>query len=110
MSKFLLVKNDNGCRIKATVTRSDTGLAVDLRDAIPKLKFKKKNTGSILSNITSSGVSDSDKLLGICEFVFAAADLNINSGDYIGEIEVTFGSGSIETVFEELEFKVREDF
>ena len=110
MSKFFLVKNDNGSRIKATITRSDTGAAVDLSDATPKLKFKKKNTGSVLSTITSSGVVAADKELGICEFVFTASDLNINSGDYIGEIEVTFASGTIETVFEELEFKVREDF
>jgi hypothetical protein len=28
----------------------------------------------------------------------------------VGEVEVTFSSGAIETVFEELEFMVREDY
>ena len=110
MSTFLLVKNNNGSKIKATITRSDTGAAVDLRDATPRLKFKKKNAGTVLSTIDSSTLSEADKELGICQFVFSGGELSINSGDYVGEIEVSFLSGTIETVFEELEFKVREDF
>ena len=110
MSKFLLVKNDNGSRIKATITRSDTGVAVDLSNATPKLKFKKKNTGTLLSTLASSTTSSANKEAGICEFVFTGTDLNINSGDYVGEIEITFSDGTIETIFEELDFTVREDF
>tara|TARA_R110000744_G_scaffold211644_1_gene330756 strand:- start:1966 stop:2310 length:345 start_codon:yes stop_codon:yes gene_type:complete len=110
MSKFFLVKNDNGSRIKATITRSDTGVAVDLSNATPKLKFKKKNTGTLLSTLASSTTSSANKEAGICEFVFTGTDLNINSGDYVGEIEITFSDGTIETIFEELDFTVREDF
>ena len=106
MSKFFLVKNDNGSRIKATITRSDTGVAVDLSDATPKLKFKKKNTGTVSSSTTVTA----DKEAGICQFAFSGTDLNINSGDYVGEIEITFSDGTIETIFEELDFTVREDF
>tara|TARA_R110000796_G_scaffold132777_3_gene248195 strand:+ start:1441 stop:1773 length:333 start_codon:yes stop_codon:yes gene_type:complete len=110
MSTFFLVKNDNGPQIKATITRSDTGAAVDLGNATPKLKFKKKNTAAVLSTIDSSTTDEADKEAGICQFSFTSSELDIVSGDYVGEIEINFSNGTIETIFEELEFTVREDF
>ncbi len=110
MSTFFLVQNDNGSQIKATITRSDTGAVVDLSAATPKLKFKKKNTGTVLSTISSSTTVTADKAAGICQFTFSGSELDIVSGDYVGEIEITFSDGTIETIFEELEFTVREDF
>ena len=110
MSTFFLVKNDSGSQIKATITRSDTGAVVDLLATTPKLKFKKKNTATVLSTINSSTTAAADKEAGICQFAFTGSELAIMSGDYVGEIEITFSDGTIETIFEELEFTVREDF
>lgn len=109
MSTFYLVQGDNGSAIKATITRSDTGEAVDLTEATPRLKFKKRNTSTVLSTLQSSS-SEEDQENGICQFAFLTTDLNINSGDYQAEIEITFDDGSIETVFEELDIVVREEF
>jgi hypothetical protein len=36
--------------------------------------------------------------------------LDQSSGDYEGEIQITFFDGTIQTVYELLKFKVREDF
>ena len=110
MSTFFLVQGDNGSQIKATITRSDTGAAVDLSSATPRLKFKKRNTSTVLTTIDSFTSVTEDQEAGICQFAFNTAALNINAGDYVGEIEITFSDGTIETVYEELEFTLREDY
>lgn len=110
MSTFYLVQGDNGSEIKATITRSDTGAAVDLSSATPRLKFKKRNTSVILSTIESSTASSDDQIAGICQFAFGTNDLDITAGDYVAEIEITFADGSVETVYEELNFTLREDY
>jgi hypothetical protein len=39
-----------------------------------------------------------------------AGDLDLDAGDYEGEIEVTLGDGTIETIFNPLQFTIREEF
>ncbi len=47
---------------------------------------------------------------GICIFIFASGQLDIDAGYYEGEIEVVSNSGTRETVYEVIDFYVREDF
>ena len=105
-----LVQGDAGSQVKATITRADTGSALDLTEATARLKFKKKHTSTVLRTITSSTTSASDLLAGIAVFVFSSSALDVSPGDYVGEIEVTYDSGDIETVYEQIEIMVREDF
>ena len=108
MTTVYLVQSDTGSQIKVTLTREDTGNTVDLRDSIVRLKFKKKNTATVLSTLTAN--VGSDFATGEANFVFSGSDTDISAGDYVGEIEVTFTEGSIESVFEILDIVVREDF
>lgn len=108
MTTVYLVQSDTGSQIKVTLTREDTGNAVDLRDSTVLLKFKKKNTSNVLSTITANAGSDFEN--GEAIFIFSGSDTDISAGDYVGEIEVTFSEGSIESVFETLDIVVREDF
>lgn len=110
MDTLYLVQGDNGSQIKVEITRDDTGLPVNLTGSTPTLKFKKKNTANVLSEINSAVVSSDDLVAGIAIFQFNTSELNITAGDYIGEIQVTFDDGTIETVYEELQFTVREDY
>ena len=110
MDTLYLVQGDNGSQLKVVLTRNDTGDAVDLTGSIVTLKFKKKNTDNILSTINSSVIDAADLEAGIAIFLFDSDDLNILPGDYVGEVSITFPSGYIETVFEQLEFFVREDY
>ena len=110
MSTFYLVQGDNGSQIKTTITRSDTGEPVDLRSATPRLKFKKRNSSTVLTTINSSTTAEEEKQNGICRFAFGSSDLDINAGEYLAEIEISFNDGTIETVYEELEFTLREDY
>lgn len=109
MSAINLVQGDTGPQIKATLTRSDTGSVIDISGATTTLNFRKANTSTNLFTLTSQA-GDTDSENGICIFVFGTNDLDLAAGDYEGEIEVVFNSGTRETVYEIIEFNLREDF
>lgn len=106
---FYLVKDDVGTQILATLTREDDGSAVDLSGATVKMYFRKKGTTAILATLTSIS-NQEDLALGRAIFAFANGDLDVDEGKYEGEIEATFTSGNIESVFEIIPFYVRADF
>lgn len=103
-----LVQGDTGPQIKATLTRADTGDAIDLSEATTRLHFRKANTSTNLFSLTNSA-GTSDKESGICIFVFSGSNLDLSAGDYQGEIEVVFSDSTRETVYELIEFNIRED-
>ena len=106
---FYLVQDDIGTQVRATITREDDNLPADLSDATVVLKFRAKGTSTILSTIDC--ISSSAQLLnGEAVFQFTNGQLSVEEGKYEGEIEATFTDGRIESVFEKLEFYVRQDF
>lgn len=104
-----LVQGDTAPQIKATVTRSDTGDVVDVSNATVTLHFRRKFTDTVLFSMTNQG-NEQLAIEGICIFVFTSGQLNIDAGEYEGEIEVVFNGGTRETVYETLDFVMREDF
>lgn len=106
---ILLVQGDTGPQIKVTLTREDSGLAEDLTGATVSLHFKKKNTDTVLFTLTGQSTAD-EKVDGVTFFLFANGQLNLDAGKYVGEVEVVFESGTRETVYEIIEFTLREDF
>ena len=48
MAVINLVQGDTGPQIKATLTRSDTGSAIDISGATTKMHFRKANTSTNL--------------------------------------------------------------
>jgi len=107
---FYLVKDDNAPQVKATITREDDGSIVDLTGCTVVLKFRKK--GSTTTLFTLSGVNNpaTNYAKGIVLFSFGATDLDLDSGYYEGEIEITYPAGTVETIYELLNFKLRADF
>lgn len=106
---YTLVKNDTAPQIKATITREDDGSLVDFENGTCKLKFRKKDTNTILFTLLAADVGDNFKE-GAAIFSFSGTQLNIDAGYYQGEIEVTYVSGVVETLYEILDFYVRDDF
>ena len=104
-----LVQGDIGTQVKATIRREDDGSAVDLSEATVRFKFRKKGTSTVLTTLTPVSGSE-DAANGIVIFQFASGDLDVDKGYYEGEIEATFDTGLIETVYEVTQFYVREDF
>jgi hypothetical protein len=105
-----LVRNDVGSQIAATITRDDDGSAVDLRSSTQRLRFRKVGSTNVLFTLTGENLGEEAELQGICVFTFSGANLAIEEGRYEGEIEVTFADANIETVYETVQFILRDDF
>jgi hypothetical protein len=104
-----LVQGDTGPQIKVTLTREDTGLAENLTGATVSLHFKKKGTSTVLFTLTGQNTPE-EEVLGEAYFVFSNGQLNLDPGNYQGEVEVVFQLGARETVYEIIQFVLREDF
>ena len=107
MASILLVKDDTSPQIQVTVTREDTGLAVNLSAATTRLKFRAAETTTVLATLTGAA---GDLANGIVVFTFGSGDLTQSAGEYEGEVEVTFADSSVETVYEVINFTLRADF
>ena len=110
MDIIQVVKGDPGPQLKATVTRSDTGAAFVGSGTI-NLRIRKKGTTTIISTIAVDTATSSISS-GILNFPLSAFLTNSSTeeGFYEGEIEFTLSDGSIMSVFELIDIKVREDF
>ena len=106
---FKLVQGDTAPQIKVTLTREDTGLVEDLTGATVSLHFKKKGTSTVLFTITGQNTPQ-EEVAGVAYFVFSSGQLNLDAGNYVGEVEVVFQTGVRETVYEIIDFVLREDF
>lgn len=109
MSTINLVQGDTGPQIKVTVTREDTGAVVDMSGATVRLKVRKRGASALSFTLTSTDIGD-NLLNGIAIFAFNEGDLDVDPGNYQGEIEITFDDSTVETIYETLDFFVREDF
>jgi hypothetical protein len=107
--KINLVQGDTGPQIKVTLTRSDTGSVEDVSDATIRMHFRKQDTTSVLFSMTNQSTPEQQEI-GVCIFIFSSGQLDVDAGYYEGEVEVVFDSGTRETVYEVVEFYVREDF
>lgn len=108
MSTINLVQGDTAPQIKVAVTREGQTSPVNLNGCTAVLRFRKKNTKTVL--FTLSHVSGTDQLVqGDLFFVFSAGQLDLDAGFYEGEVEIIL-DGVRETIYELLDFYLREDF
>ena len=106
--KIKLVQGDTRPQVQVTITDETTGEAVDITGATVLMKFRKAGTTALLDTLTGY-VTDGAN--GIVVFVWNPTTLDVDAGDYEGEVEVEFDSGAgTQTVYDVLKFKVREDF
>ena len=106
---YQLVQSDQAPQVKATLTRQDDGSVVNFAGGSCALKFRAKGATVTLFTLAAADIS-TNFALGIAVFSFSGTQLAIDEGYYEGEIEVTYSSGTIETVFEVLNFYLRSDF
>ena len=110
MSTIFLVQGDTGPQIFISVTREDTGAAINVSGGSALLKVRKKGTTSLSFTLTAADVGQNlaDGKL------FFSLDGNqlatITAGDYEGELQLTLSTGIVETVFEKIDIVIREDF
>lgn len=107
MSTIKLVRDDTGPQLRLTLTDSLTGSVVDLTGATVTLHLRAVDTTTVL---VSRNATITAPLTGVAVIVWQATDLNLAAGEYEGEVETLLASGLRETIFDLLQFTVREDF
>ena len=107
--KIRLVRNDTRPAIVCTITDETTGAAVNVTSAVVRLKFRVAGSDELTATVIGSVTSGS---AGQVTFYPSTAPemLTGEAGDYEGEIEITFPDGQVQTVYDLLKFKIREDF
>lgn len=107
--KIKLVQGDTRPALVCTITDDTTGAAIDITGSTVLLKFRQAGTTDLQATVTGSVTNGS---AGQVAFYPASAPamLQGEAGDYEGEIQITFADGQIQTVYDLLKFKVREDF
>ena len=94
-------------QVQATITDENTGAVVDITGATPVMKFRM--VGSTTLQATLTGIV-TDGPNGVCVFEMTSTALSGDPGNYEGEIQITFSNGSIQSVYDPLRFRMREDF
>lgn len=107
--KIKLVQGDTRPALVCTLTDETTGAAINLSGATVRLKFRAAGETQLAATVTGSVTHPHQ---GQVVFYPASAPemLAGEAGDYEGEIEITFADGQVQTVYDILKFKVREDF
>lgn len=107
--KIKLVQGDTRPTLICTLTDDTTGLAINLTGATVRLKFRRVGSTTLTSTIIGSVTNPTG---GVVAFFWSSQPTSLDGppGDYEGEIEITFSDGTIQTVYDPLKFKLREDF
>lgn len=107
--KIKLVQGDTRPALICTVTDTVTTDALDLTGCTVVLRFREVGNSELQATVPGFV---SNATAGQVVFYPASAPVMLQGqpGDYEGEIEVTFPDGQVQTVFETLKFKVREEF
>lgn len=104
--KIKLVQGDNRPYIRLTLTNPDS-TPVDVSSATVSVKFRAAGSTTTLTTIACAkpnGGAD-----GVVLFNFPGATLNVDPGQYEGEVEIDF-DGEYQTVYDVLKFAVRAQF
>ena len=104
-----LVKGDELPNIIVTLTDdvSNAPFNVSATSTVVKVKFKSVGGTTTLSTITCNNLTDGTD--GKVQFNFANGVLDVDPGEYEGEIVVD-QNGSLQTVYDVLRFRVRSNF
>lgn len=123
--KIKLVQGDTRPQLVLSLTDETTGNPIDISSATVRVKFRAAGDTTILATLLGSPVPgrvlddgsidvtspfDQSGKGGRCVVGWTAGALNQPAGDYEGEIEITFADNSIQTVYDLLKFKLREEF
>ena len=103
---YKYVQGDTGPQIQVTITSAD-GTATDLTGGSVTLHFRAAGTTTVLF---SRALAFEDATNGKAVLQWQTGDLNVEAGNYEGELETVLSSGQRETRYELLKFKIREDF
>lgn len=106
-----LVRGDNRPIIRLTLTDESDDQPVNLTGATVVVYFRKVGTTTVLSTLSCTGLNGGALSTdGVIEFGFPDPALDVAAGAYEGEVEITYSGGDVQTLYDVLKFKVREQF
>ncbi len=105
----LTLKDSNTAATGLTLDPDDsaTWKVIDISDPTVRVKFRLLGASTVLDTMTCVKIVATD---GTCYMPWGTTTLDVAAGTYEGEIELTYVSGAILTLFDRLKFKVRDDF
>ena len=118
-----LVAGDTKPEINLTLKDANTALAGQTLDPLDSdtwalinltsvstivVKFRLLGASTILDTLTCTVVAPATN--GECYMTWGSTTLDVAAGTYEGEIELTYSSGAVQTLYDRLKFKVRDDF
>ena len=86
---------------------SSTWAIIDITGYSIELKFRAANSSTVLFT-EALGITSASG--GTCYMIWPADSLDVPAGIYEGELQLTDGSSKVQTVYDKLKFKVREQF
>ena len=105
---FKYVQGDTGPQLRLTLTDEETGTATNLTSSTVKMHFRAAGATSVLYTKTLAIINPPTN--GIAVVNWTTGQLDYPAGSYQGEIEITRAGGTIETIYDIVKFKIREDF
>lgn len=107
--KIKLVQGDTRPALVCSLTDDVTGTAINITGATVVLKFRAVGATTLTATVSGSVTDGANG--GVVFFPASAPEMLAGEpGDYEGEIEITFADGTVQTVYDVLKFKLREDF
>jgi hypothetical protein len=109
MSVIKLVQGDTRPALVVTLTDHTTTDPINLTGATCRLKFRKVGASTLTATLVGTVTNAAQ---GIVEFYWASVPTSLSGepGQYEGEIEVTFSDTQIQTVYDTLQFVLRQEF
>lgn len=107
--RIKLVRGDTAPQIRLTLTDEVSGAPINLLGATVTLHFRAVDTETVLFS-RNAFINQDIAATGVCVISWEADDLDVEPGDYEGEIEIVRINGSRETIYNILKFRVREQF
>lgn len=86
----------------------ETWQPIDVTDAVVRVKMRPLGEETVTATITCG--KEAPYTSGKVFFQFSDGALDVEEGVYEGEIELTYTSGAVQTVYDKLKFNVREQF
>lgn len=123
-TRIKLVQGDTRPQIVVSL-KNQLGQAIDCTSSTIRFYFRAVDSTTVLATIVGtllSGFVNPDGSInsappynipgsgGRVSFNWPAGALNVDAGDYEGEVEITFSDLTVQTVYNKLKFRLRADF